>query len=592
MKKIVLLVRVSTKDQVFEAQKAELIEYAKGHGYSIDEMEIIEDKESATKLTDEERRGLNKMYAAIENPDNKIECVYCWELSRLSRIPVTLQKISIELERRQIDLRTKQHNFKLLDENKEVSTASRMLYALYVSMCRDEITLKVDRLQRDKRNKAKQGLYTGGIILYGYDYDKITKEYQLNEEQAVIIREMFRLYETGKYGLNTLYKEMIKRGHNIKIHQINRILTCTEYIGGYREEYTEVQKRKKQGKDRIIHRYRRYYPPIISKEQFDKCREIAKLNSTRIDKAKNIYFAHSLIRCSCGKHLVAQKLVVQYECHQKYSPLTKIDCNAPDSVNINVMDGVLWTLAKDREAAFVVFDSENQIRELEKQIADVEAKINASGDRYSIEWEKMRKQILKIFKGKGEAEINALTDEAMLDTKREIEVDKTAWENEAVHLRELIDEIEKNRNRVIVPKELSNFEMAMITHGEKITKQQFIERSERFQNKWKRQDYRARFLDTIEDEQEMYGIIHRHVKEVTVKNVADFERPNLMIKKITIQFYMGGNEVLYYYPKMTKKEESVYRMAKDDRGEITKIRLIFDYKKRFERKTKELRIKN
>ena len=62
MKRVILLIRVSTKYQDYTAQTNELIQYVKQHGYTDDEMEIIQDKESATKLSDEERQGLNKLY--------------------------------------------------------------------------------------------------------------------------------------------------------------------------------------------------------------------------------------------------------------------------------------------------------------------------------------------------------------------------------------------------------------------------------------------------------------------------------------------------------------------------------------------------
>jgi len=62
MKRVVLLIRVSTKYQDYTAQTKELTQFVRQDGYTDDEMEIIRDKESATKLSDEERQGLNKLY--------------------------------------------------------------------------------------------------------------------------------------------------------------------------------------------------------------------------------------------------------------------------------------------------------------------------------------------------------------------------------------------------------------------------------------------------------------------------------------------------------------------------------------------------
>jgi DNA invertase Pin-like site-specific DNA recombinase len=241
MQKVILLIRVSTSYQSYDAQSTELIEYVKRDGYSDEDMVIIKDKESATKLPDEERQGLTKMYEAINDVNNAIEAVYCWELSRLSRKPESLYKVRNELLSKRIDLRTKQENFKLLNSNKELDRNSNTMLGFYISMCENEILQKVERTKRIKIKKALEGKYTGGLYKYGYCIDPETKEYRVNNKESEIIKMVYDLYETGKYGLNTLYKEMINRGYKINIHQINRILTSPEYKGGIRAEYGQQQ---------------------------------------------------------------------------------------------------------------------------------------------------------------------------------------------------------------------------------------------------------------------------------------------------------------------------------------------------------------
>ena len=49
MAKAVLLVRVSTASQELEAQRNDLVKYAKSKGYAVDDLFIIEDKESALR---------------------------------------------------------------------------------------------------------------------------------------------------------------------------------------------------------------------------------------------------------------------------------------------------------------------------------------------------------------------------------------------------------------------------------------------------------------------------------------------------------------------------------------------------------------
>jgi DNA invertase Pin-like site-specific DNA recombinase len=155
MKKVVLLVRVSSDKQDYEAQTNELIEYAQRDGYTIDDMEIIQDKESATKLSDEERQGLNRMYAAIDDPANQMEAAYCWELSRLSRLPITLYKVRDYLISKKIDLRTKKEGFRMNNSN------INLHFAIYVALCEEEITTRKERTERSRKALALKGSYGG-----------------------------------------------------------------------------------------------------------------------------------------------------------------------------------------------------------------------------------------------------------------------------------------------------------------------------------------------------------------------------------------------------------------------------------------------
>ena len=84
MNKCILLSRVSTQQQTLAQQTNELLRYAKSRGYNDSCIIVIEDKESAIKLDEEHRKGLIKMKEHIAN-DKSIDCVICYEISRISR---------------------------------------------------------------------------------------------------------------------------------------------------------------------------------------------------------------------------------------------------------------------------------------------------------------------------------------------------------------------------------------------------------------------------------------------------------------------------------------------------------------------------
>ena len=83
-RKIIVLARVSTSPQDIHGQTNDLICESERLGYDKEHQIIIETIESAIKLSEEERLGIQRMKYYIES-DPTIDCVICWEPSRLAR---------------------------------------------------------------------------------------------------------------------------------------------------------------------------------------------------------------------------------------------------------------------------------------------------------------------------------------------------------------------------------------------------------------------------------------------------------------------------------------------------------------------------
>jgi len=71
--KCILLVRVSTESQSYEEQEKELYDLAHFYGYKDKDISSIATKESAIKLDEEERFGLNRMKELLET--DEYDCV-------------------------------------------------------------------------------------------------------------------------------------------------------------------------------------------------------------------------------------------------------------------------------------------------------------------------------------------------------------------------------------------------------------------------------------------------------------------------------------------------------------------------------------
>ena len=106
MYKAIVFSRVSTEAQNIDAQHELVMEWAQNNrfkNYSINEIHELPFTESGEKLADDDREGIQKLYAAIEiYPD--IESVFVSELSRLSRRPKTLNTLKDFFVRNRINL--------------------------------------------------------------------------------------------------------------------------------------------------------------------------------------------------------------------------------------------------------------------------------------------------------------------------------------------------------------------------------------------------------------------------------------------------------------------------------------------------------
>lgn len=83
MKKAILLVRVSTEKQNFDEQEKQLYDLAISDGFNDDNIIIIAEKESGIKLSEDERKGLNRLKEEIAK--GGVSTVYVWEVSRIGR---------------------------------------------------------------------------------------------------------------------------------------------------------------------------------------------------------------------------------------------------------------------------------------------------------------------------------------------------------------------------------------------------------------------------------------------------------------------------------------------------------------------------
>lgn len=164
------------------------------------------------------------------------------------------------------------------------------------------------------RNIAMKCQFTGGRACLGYDV--INQQYQINEDEAKIIRLIFDMYATGNSYSDILAKlnkigAKTKAGQPFGTNSLSSILRNEKYIGTY--IYGKVKKRPdgKRNSHAIAEdaiRIENAIPPIISRDIWDIVQKRLSNNKRNPSyKAKVDYLLTGSIYCGeCGSAMVAE----------------------------------------------------------------------------------------------------------------------------------------------------------------------------------------------------------------------------------------------------------------------------------------------
>ena len=297
MKKCIIFSRVSTLQQDLKQQTNELYKEAHNCGYSDDCIIPIEYKESAIKLSIDDRRGIQKLYQIINtNPD--VDCIFVYEISRLSRQAGMIFELRDYFINHSIQLIIIKPYIRLLEDGK-MSPNALIMFSVFSAVSESEMMIKKERLIRGIRSKKEQNKFSGGRVLFGYKVDE-NDNIIIDEDEADSVRKMFLWYSQGK-SLSWIGNELMSRGkltrykteRNMKM-MIGYILKKQDYTGVKTLSYT--------------------YPQIVSNELYNKCQELRKKN-----KEKTVTKRHSLLKSLLFEKETNQPLISQMDRYSNYN---------------------------------------------------------------------------------------------------------------------------------------------------------------------------------------------------------------------------------------------------------------------------------
>lgn len=507
--KAIVFVRVSTQRQQMDQQEAEIYDLAIRDGYTESNIIPICEKESAIKLSEEERNGLNRMKEEIAK--GYVNCVYAWEISRLARRQKVLHSVIDYLADRKIQLIIKTPYIKYLNEDGTRNEGSEMMVAMLALGAETEIRKLKERERRTKKQNALNGKWNGGKnIKYGYTLDE-NKYYIINEEEAKVIRLAYELYTTTPMGQTNLRKELAERGHKLTLDRLQKILSDIGYTG---EPYqTDVYINGKLNKGYLVK-----YPAIISREVFDIAEKKRQESNVNCYRGQMFYFAKGLFRCPiCGYAYQGYKMNKLYCClAYKHDNKDIPKCHNTTTININLLDSLLWSSAMTQWMISRMRNTEDYRQSIMDQIHVTAEKIDAC-------WKE-----IEAVDGKLERIGDLYADGVYSKEKFQSMVEKT---------RESAAEVQ--RRKQYLSEEYERLEQAYSA----LSTDSDQELADRLQTTLSE-------AFSHEDLKTMSDIVHRFIKAVEVEDVEKFVdglNGKSKMKKVTITLVDGNVETYFAY---------------------------------------------
>ncbi len=304
--------RVSSQMQVEEgfslpAQLERLRAYCASQDWDV--TDIYTDEGESAKSTD--RPELQRMLTDIK--EKKIDIVLVYRLDRLTRSVLDLYELLKIFDMHNV-------GFKSSTEVFDTTTAmGRLFITIVAALAQWERENLGERVKFGSRQKAKTGQLVTPRELFGYNL--ANGKLVINENEAEIVREIFRLYLSGNGMIRILkwlndpdYPQLGRKMSHWSHHSLNYLISNPFYAGYIRYD--------KSAKEAIIEKAD--HEPIINEEIFERAQEIKKERRNKGRGGTGRFPLVGLLRCHCGATMIGSqstvngKLYRYYQCANAY----------------------------------------------------------------------------------------------------------------------------------------------------------------------------------------------------------------------------------------------------------------------------------
>lgn len=360
----------SVEGQVFDCR-----EYADKHG--IDIVGIYVDRAISGRT--DKRPDFQRMI--VDSGKSMFDVILVWKVDRYFR--------NVELDRKYKRI-LKMNGVKIISINEPIQEdeASGFLTSNIFSVFAEYYSLDLaQKMKRGQKIKAKECLYLGGVIPFGYKVEH--QKFVIDEDVAPFIREAFKMFADGhsiksiseyfnKSGIRNSY------GNQFSKNSFSYIFSNKKYIGIYKHDEIEIEGGM---------------PAMVDKELFDRVQERVQKNKKApgAHKAKTEYLLSGKIYCGyCKENMLAtagtsstkKKVFNYYVCKNKknHKGCNKKNVNKDyieDFVCQRTIDlilndkGLLKYLSKEINKYHKEFiKQESTLSSLEKRLRETEKSIN------------------------------------------------------------------------------------------------------------------------------------------------------------------------------------------------------------------------
>lgn len=308
--KVAIYLRVSTSYQVdkdsLPMQRKDLIAYC-SLILGTDNYEIFEDAGYSGKNTD--RPAFQDMMRRIRN--GEFTHVLVWKIDRISRNLLDFAEMYEELQSLRVTFVSKNEQF---DTSTAIGEAMLKIILVFAEL---ERNMTSERVTATMISRANNGLWNGGRIPFGYDYDPDSMTFSIREDEASVCRMLKDDYIKNK-SLTGTARMLNAAGHVTRAGMawtptaVWIIASSPFYAGIYRyNRYKGTENRTINPEDEWVI-IPDHHPAIFTLEEHEKMLSILEENGRQKNsvgkqcKRTNIHIFSGIVFCGkCGNKLTA-----------------------------------------------------------------------------------------------------------------------------------------------------------------------------------------------------------------------------------------------------------------------------------------------